>query len=201
MLCAPLHASCLRRLLVVGVLILIAPQSRAGLIVKVDQVGADVVFSGSGSVDVTGLTFGGSTIFTNYGGVQSAGPFFNMGMKASTFSTVSGVTSNPANFGTHTALPIHANTGSGNVIGAKGNTLYLPAGYTSGTSLSSSSVYKNATYATLGLTPGTYVWSWGSDSMTLQINEAAAVPEPGSFALGLALAGGLTVLRRRRKPL
>jgi hypothetical protein len=52
------------------------------------------------------------------------------------------------------------------------------------------------------VTPGTYVWTWGSgadaDSFTLIISTAAA-PEPGSLALLGAGLAGFAFLRRRRE--
>jgi hypothetical protein len=58
--------------------------------------------------------------------------------------------------------------------------------------------------ASLGVTPGTYEWTWGSgvtaDSFTLQIG-AVAVPEPATL-LVFALPLGLIVLlaARYRRP-
>ena len=63
----------------------------------------------------------------------------------------------------------------------------------SGDSLSGSATYAFETFASIGLTPGTYVWSWGSggsaDSLTLNI-----VPEPTAVFL---LATGLAALAWR----
>jgi len=75
-------------------------------------------------------------------------------------------------------------------------------GYVSGNPLSDTSTYNNATFASLGVTPGTYVWTWGTgthaDSFTLQIGPAA-VPEPASLTvLALGLAGLGMALRTRR---
>ena len=44
--------------------------------------------------------------------------------------------------------------------------LWVPQGYVSGGALSDSMTYNNATFASLGLTLGTYVWSWGMDERT-----------------------------------
>jgi hypothetical protein len=57
--------------------------------------------------------------------------------------------------------------------------------------------FNNATLASLGVTPGTYVWSWGTglanQNFTLRI-----VPDGGSTVslLGFALLG-LAALRRK----
>jgi hypothetical protein len=55
--------------------------------------------------------------------------------------------------------------------------LDVPAGYVSGTFLSDSATYSGKTLASLGVTPGTYVWTWGTganQNFTLQI----PVPPP-----------------------
>jgi len=76
----------------------------------------------------------------------------------------------------------------------------VPSGYVSGTALSSSATWNSATVASLGVTPGTYVWSWGAganQNFTLIIR-GAGVPDGGSTVslLGFALVG-LTALRRK----
>jgi hypothetical protein len=58
----------------------------------------------------------------------------------------------------------------------------------------------NSTFASLGVTPGTYVWSWGQGAnqrFTLIIG-GAGVPDGGSTVslLGCALVG-LAALRRK----
>ena len=61
--------------------------------------------------------------------------------------------------------------------------------------------FNKATFASLGVTPGTYVWTWGTglenQNFTLVIG-GAGVPYGGSTVslLGCALLG-LTALRRK----
>ena len=61
--------------------------------------------------------------------------------------------------------------------------------------------FNNATFASLGVTPGTYVWTWGTglenQNFTLVIG-GAGVPDGGSTVslLGFGLLG-LAVLRRK----
>jgi hypothetical protein len=78
--------------------------------------------------------------------------------------------------------------------------LLCQGSYISGTSLMDSSTYDNQTFASLGVTPGTYVWTWGSpaadDTFTLDI--PTGVPKPSSIAL-LALPLGLLMLLTARR--
>ena len=68
-----------------------------------------------------------------------------------------------------------------------------------GTALSDSMTFNSTNFASLGLTPGTYVWTWGTganaDSFTLEIG---SVPDGGSTVSLLGLASlGLVALRRK----
>jgi hypothetical protein len=84
--------------------------------------------------------------------------------------------------------------------------LVVPVGYVSGNVLSNSMTFNNATLASLGVTPGTYVWTWGTgltnQNFTLQIGSVGVpppgVPDGGSTVslLGFALLG-LAALRRK----
>jgi hypothetical protein len=89
-------------------------------------------------------------------------------------------------------------SGEGDIVAIDGtfHILSLSLDYVSGNPLSDSSTYDNQTFSSLGVTPGTYVWTWGSgataDSFALDI-EAAAVPEPSSLLVGVMLAALLIV--------
>ena len=96
-------------------------------------------------------------------------------------------------------------SGSGDIVGVQGKQLSVFPGYGSRNPLQDTSTYLNQTFSSLGVTPGTYTWTWGSgahaDSFTLQIGPAAtAAPEPATLtqlatgALGLLGYGW----RRRR---
>jgi hypothetical protein len=50
--------------------------------------------------------------------------------------------------------------------------IVLPKGYTNNSTLTDSAIYGTATFASLGVTPGTYVWTWGTganQSFTIQV--------------------------------
>ncbi len=92
--------------------------------------------------------------------------------------------------------------GSGGPVGffALADLFYVPAGYTSLAGINGSSTYTGQSFASLGLTAGTYTYSFLGNSIELRIGDTPAVPAPAAlwlFATGLA---GLAALRRRRDP-
>ena len=105
--------------------------------------------------------------------------------------------SRPASFGSGALTG--TNNSSGDRFGADtaDSFLFVPPGYVSGTALSDSATFEGQTFATLGVTPGIYVYDWGSgdhtDTLTIVIG--GEVPEPSTWAMmllgfaGLVLAG------------
>jgi protein with PEP-CTERM/exosortase system signal len=169
-------------------LLFIGSPAHAGYIVTLEQVGLNVVAAGSGALDLTGLTFDGSG-----GGSAGMQPkfvaFILTGPTSSLISDYAGV-SGPTSFGTGASTS--ANSGTGALVGifsslARGD-LVVPQGYVSGTALSDTSTYNNATFSTLGVTPGTYEWTWGiglNQNFTLKIGPVG-VPDAGS-TIGLLI--------------
>jgi len=164
---------------------LYAPPAQASYIVTMTQQGTNVVATGSGTIDLSSLIFVG-TGSGDEAGVSGGLGIIVVGPVSFQPSDGYGGYSGPVSFGSLGLLT--ASTGSGDRVGIDQDSgeLFVPAGYVSGTALSSSSTWDNKDFASLGVTPGTYVWNWGSgptaDSFTLQIG-AAAVPEPSTLAL------------------
>src|SRR5205814_10306576 len=184
----------------IAVTSLFSVQPAQAFTMTLEQVGANVVATGSGAINLTGLTF-----------VQTAGPLgavigANLGLietvqtSGAIVDIYSGFTV-PTSFGSGGVFL--ANTGSGDFVGiadSVGN-LGVPIGYVSGAALSDSMTFDNATLASLGVTPGTYIWSWGTglpnQNFTLIIG-GVGVPDGGTTIslLGCALLG-LAALRRK----
>jgi hypothetical protein len=84
------------------------------------------------------------------------------------------------------------------VAGLSGS-IYVPRNYVSGRPLMSTLTWDNATFASLGVTPGTYVWTWGSGANAGSFTLRVAVPEPAK--LGLITFGllGAGFARRKRQ--
>jgi len=164
-------------------------------IVNIDQVGPNVVVTGSGSIDLTGLTFdlpqSGKVGFVLPGsGILLIGPG---PATTGSIDVYTGV-SVPASFGTGGAT--NGSSGTGNLVGVDGGGfLAVPAGYMSGNPLSDTMTFDGATFASLGLTPGTYTSTWDTtDSFVINI-----VPLPAALPLFATGIGGLGLLGWRRK--
>ena len=134
-----------------------APHAHA-FTVTIDQVGSNVVVTGSGAFNLAGLTFVGS--LTGGGSdIQANTALIALGTTGQV-DLYTGFTG-PTSFGIGS---FHfANATSGDVVLFErfvGN-LFLPRGYVSGNHLSDSLTFNNLTLASLGVTPGTYRWTRG----------------------------------------
>jgi hypothetical protein len=145
--------------------------AQAGYIVTLTQEGPNVVAMGSGPIDLTGLSPQGGGQSEAFVHPMSAG--INTGPISFVGSSFYSGYTGPTSFGSGGFTPASSDSGDIVGIGAFGIDLVVPSGYVSGNPLSDTSTYDNATFATLGVTPGTYVWSWGTgadaDTFTLDI--------------------------------
>ena len=123
-----------------------APPARAGYVVTLEQQGSNVVATGSGSIDLTGLTFegnngGGTAVSINPNlGIIVTGP---VGTAADLYSGLNKLMS----FGSGSVTP--ADSGSGDIAGDAFGFLFVPTGYVSDDPLSSSASWDNWTFKSL----------------------------------------------------
>jgi hypothetical protein len=162
------------------------------------QDGLNVVATGSGAIDLIGLTYSYTTPIAT--GVSPASGAIAIGPAAGGSVDVYTGFTGPSSFGS--GGPTIASSGSGDEVAiyAYVGELGVPAGYTSG-SLSDTMTFDNATFASLGLTPAKYVYSWGEVADPTFTIQVAATPLPAAlplFAGGLG-AMGLLGWRRKRK--
>jgi hypothetical protein len=169
---------------------LAASPAWAGYIVTLDQVGPNVVATGSGALDLTGLSFTGNTVYP--AAVDPSADIIQTGPTTSSVSVYSVTFSGPTTFGS--GANTFANSGTGDFVGRQDGSgfLVVPVGYISGTALSNTSTFDSATFSTLGVTPGVYEWTWGTganQNFTLDIGvPKASVPDSGSTWMLLLLA-------------
>ncbi len=184
-----------------------AERSQAAVLATLTEDGGDLLLTANGTIDLTGLTSIGAANFAPFicpngcgapSGIFVAGP---TGIQtADRYYLGIGV---PAFFGSSPYLT--ADSGSGDFFGMSGFTgqsvLLVPEGYSSGELLSGSSIFENATFASLGLITGVYTYTLPNDTVTLRIGEISAAPIPAALPLFLTMLSAMGGLRwwRQRK--
>jgi hypothetical protein len=175
-----------------------ADPAQAAYIVTFSETGIDVTASGSGAIDLAGLTF-----ITSGATLSQVAPTFATEATggAGNVDEYSGATG-PFSFGP--GVFKSATTGAGDLVGIQvlpgSGFIFVPQGYASGAPLSDTATYASQSFATLGLTPGVYLYNFGSsmdaDSFTIKVG--APVPEPSTWAMMLAGFAGLGYAGYRR---
>src|SRR5947207_606731 len=167
--------------------------------VTLEQMGANVVATGSGAINLTGLTlsFPGAIsfvqVFASLGTIETGA----LGVPNDFVDGYTGF-AGPPSFGSGGLF--FPNTGSGDFVGISSflGFLVVPQGYVSGAALSDSMTFNNQTFAAMGVTPGTYVWTWGTglpnQNFTLVIR-GVRVGDGGDALLGRGLHSGRAVGR------
>ena len=197
------------RLLAVTSLVLIASAgtavtAQAAFIVNATETGGNVVFEGTGSIDTSAWTLFGT------GGVTtpqvSADSILLLGPRQEAVRWLPGVNrAGPDNIGPGTTT--RGMLGTGDYVGMQWTNggsqtvLWLAPDYVSGAVMTSSATAFSRTFASLGITPGSYVWTWGTgataDSFTLNVG---AVPVPAAaWLFGSGLLGLVGVARRKAR--
>ncbi len=168
-----------------------ATSASAPMTVTIYESGSNVVMSASGTVDLSGLTLVTSGGGPNGGGGLGIGTAtFICGSNGTYFDTYSGFTSTPTNFGSGSGLG--SSSSSGQVFGiiVDGTPPYLlvvPTGYTSGVNISSTQTFNNTSLSTLGLTNGTYTYTWSGGSIDVVVGGTpgpTGTPAPTSSGAG-----------------
>ena len=152
--------------------------------VTISQVGPDVVWSGSGSLNLAALSLVSSgnngSAFSALAGIWAIGPTTPCqrygGASFTGYSTT---------FGNNLVVPTPVSSGSTFGVtsgGVSGRVVIVPSGYVSNTVISGTATYGGATIADMGLTPGTYTWAWGSgansSSIVMVIDGSSVTPTP-----------------------
>lgn len=176
-----------------------AQRAEGSVILNITQSGSNVVASGSGTINLAALILVGSGAST-FTQLEPNTATIVVGpdglIHFDDYHSISG----PSSFGSGGF--VGPSSGSGDFFGIAGPFLFVPQGYISGAALSGTDTFNSATLSSLGLTTGTYVWTWGSgataDSFTVNVG-VAQIPEPGSLSLlaaGFLVAGFLSARKR-----
>jgi PEP-CTERM motif len=170
----------------------------AGVIETIQESGGNVVETAAGTIDIT-ASLGFVGVFPSFSGVNPFTATVTVGPTVSTpVDVYSGITG-PTTMGSGSLTD--ATTGTGDLISLNGSLheLGVPVGYVSGSPLEGTATLTGQTFASLGLTPGTYSYTWGTgstaDFFTVNII-ASAVPEPAS--LWLVLIGSVGIFAHRQ---
>jgi VPDSG-CTERM motif len=181
----------------IAVTSLFSIQPAQAFTITLEQMGSNVVATGSGAINLTGLNFQANLNLQAPNITANSARIITRTANADIYTGFTG----PTSFGSGGFFSASANSGDGFGFGGLANQIGVPHNYVSNTALTSSATWNNRTFATLGVTPGTYVWSWGTglpnQNFTLQIG-AAGVPDGGTTVslLGCAFLG-LAALRRK----
>lgn len=177
-----------------------AAPAQAAYIITIEEIGGDVVATGSGSINTAGLTLvtqsSIDSVISPERGVIIAGEnsrggnsvnFFDARLRTQPYFGGGGLAS--------------ASSSDGPIVGLVGvlNNVIVPNYYISGQSLgTSTSRYSNSSFCSLGLISGHYVFDLGRGADTFTINVGAAVPEPATWAM-MMLGFGVVGYSMRRK--
>ena len=175
-----------------------------GITFDINQVGSDVVITSSSA---NGLSLVGlNSVHLNQtqltGELWAASGGVTVGSGSYDSYSSSALTSPSIGSGSYFTSTIQTGSPAGFTADLFSNSvIVVPAFYQTGDPLNpSSATYAGASFSTLGITAGTYTWTMGQNTITINATAASPVPEAsGSVAgLGLAVAGLYQLGRRRR---
>lgn len=181
-----------------------AGTANAGMIIIASEVGGDVVFSATGSLDLTGASLVGEGSSYNEAEISGGANWFLAPGSGGAYDAYA-MTSSDGAFGTSAAfVPASSSSGDNFFIWSGYGSGMIPNneqvavtdGYVSGAAISAEMVFNGATFASLSLTAGIYNYAIPSDTITLIIR--STVPEPGSLALLTIGLAGMGLRRKRR---
>ena len=180
-----LYLRSLNRFILIGLALLglsISSVNAATYTVDFVETGGNVVGTGHGSLDVTGLTGTNDSIAVSRVGASLGFVFFDNGSYDFYRTAIPDL-----DFGSGGLFTADFSSGDNVGLWADGDIFYTPVNYVSGTALSASATWSGTTFAILGMDIGHYEYSFGSNTWVVNIG---AVPVPAAIWLfGTALIG------------
>jgi hypothetical protein len=185
---------------------LFASPARAAFTLTLLEEGTSVVATGMGKIDLTDLNFSSVAQFSAQ--IDPSAHSIVAGLGLGEVNVLSGITG-PTSFGSGSFHS--ASSGMGNLVGVNPDRtgtegIVVPHFYVSESSLSDTATWNSASFTSLGVTPGTYTWTWGTgpdaDSFTLQIGAVPAPPIGRGLPVLLAVGGllfGAKLLERGKR--
>lgn len=179
----------------------VAAPAHAAAFIDIAEVGNNVEFVLSGSLDLTGMT----KVTQNPGARSQNGfyiggfPLVSMGT-AGSYHFYSGLTGNP--FQVNSGRQASESYGQTFELRGDLGRVAVPGGYVSGTALTARNVFANTTLAALNMVEGSYVYALPQDTLTVRVGPQAvgSVPEPATWAMLVLGFGTIGAgLRARRK--
>lgn len=187
---------------VVSALGIVSFPATAAVTIDVTQVGANVVFDATGSLNLTGATPEGPNGGYGQGFISGGNNWYVAPGPGGPVDDYA-LTSFAGAFGTNATFitPPDASSGDNFFIWGDSGVIAqvgVTSGYISGSPISSGMEFDGATIAGFGMTPGTYEYTLPNDVITLNIGAVSNVPEPASCAVLFAGLGLLSAVRRRK---
>jgi hypothetical protein len=177
-----------------------APSAQAAFVATFEEVGPDVVESGEGTLDLSALERVGGIFTKSF--VAPGEPSYVVGAAGELGAIYQGALSGPANWGPGGDTFTKITSGDLVALVRSGEQILVPDEYAGG-QLSQSATFLSASFASLGLTPGAYVYSWGTgdhaDTFTIDVGGESPVPEPSTWATMLIGFAGLGYAAVRRR--
>ncbi|WP_156363669.1 PEPxxWA-CTERM sorting domain-containing protein [Sphingomonas sp. Leaf357] len=173
-----------------------ATAADAAVTINITQLGANVALTASGTFNTALATLIDSP--ASFG--QLVGPSYAFAGFGTQGSVNTYVATGPSSFGPSSTLTnTTGNTGLGIGIYGAFPDFILSTAYVSNSQINSAGFVNNATLASIGLTAGVYNYTVGGNTVTVNIGQAAAVPEPATWGLMILGFGMIGAAARSRK--
>lgn len=168
------HRILMKSIIAAAALLFASASAFSAYTLTITQNGPDVEATGSGTIDLTGLTYVSTPSVGASINASLARVFIGFGGFRDVYSFPPG---GPTSMGTGGFNSGGSVTGDGAGIHGAVNQLFVPPGYVSGSPLANATArWPNKSLADMQLTPGNYSWTWAGDSFSLEVVAPPVVP-------------------------